>query len=128
MGVVIVTEHPPIVCAGDADVTFESSDHVRFRIHSSNLRCASEGFSPPDGTSSSASDEIVHLTETAEVLELLFQFIYPQRQPNLKLIEFAVLSDLAEAAEKYQVFSAMETCKTSMGYVYPPLNEFPEFS
>lgn len=87
-----------------------------FKIHSSNIRSNSEGFSPPEGTSPSP-DDIVHLPEGAIVLDLLFQFMYPQRQPDLKRVEFEILQQLAEAAEKYQVFAAMATCKMLMEYV-----------
>ena len=48
---------------------------------------------------------------------LLFQFMYPQRQPNLKQLEFRTLSALAEAAEKYQVFSALDICSVYMRFV-----------
>lgn len=43
--------------------------------------------------------------------------MYPQRQPDLKLVKFDTLQSLAEAAEKYLVFAAMATCKTFMEYV-----------
>jgi hypothetical protein len=103
------------VHADDADVTFESCDQIIFKVHRKNLETHSEGFAPPDGTSS--PNEVVLLAERADVLELLFQYIYPLRQPNLKTIEFEVLSRLSEAAEKYQVYSAMEICSVRMEYV-----------
>jgi hypothetical protein len=52
----------------------------------------------------------VGLPETAVTLELLFQFIYPQRHPALDTTPFEILEPLAEAAEKYQVFPAMNIC------------------
>jgi hypothetical protein len=63
-----------------------------------------------------SSDEVVPLLESAIVLELLFKYMYPQRTPDLKKVEFTVLAKLAEAAEKYQVFGAMDICNTRMGY------------
>ncbi|KZP11901.1 hypothetical protein FIBSPDRAFT_173097 [Athelia psychrophila] len=103
-------------CAQDADVTFESYDHILFRVHKKNLESTSEGFSPPSGTTT--SNEIVQLSERSEVLDLLFQYAYPQRPPDLTSIPFEVFADLAEAAEKYQMFGAMEFCRLLMKAAY----------
>lgn len=90
-------------------------------MHRKNLDTSSEGFSPPDSTSS--QDEIVRLTEDGATLDLLFQYMYPQRQPDLSMIAFKRLAELAEAAEKYQVYAAMEICRVRMGYVvFVPLS------
>jgi hypothetical protein len=43
--------------------------------------------------------------------------MYPQRAPDLKTIKFKVMAGVAKAAEKYQVYAAMELCKHYMGYV-----------
>jgi hypothetical protein len=96
-------------------VTFESCDRVLFKVHRNNLKTHSEGFAPPDGTLS--PNEVVSLSESAEVLELLFQYMYPQRNPDLKRVEFKVVADVAEAAEKYQVYAAMGFCNIYMEYV-----------
>lgn len=103
-------------CARDADVVFISSNNVLFHIHQKNLQIAAAGF-PPAGFH--ASGEIVPLTEDATTLELLFQFVYPQRHPHLRGTPFDVLSPLAEAAEKYQVFAAMNICYVRMNEVLP---------
>lgn len=100
------------VCADDSDITFESCDHVLFKVHRKNLDYYSEGLSPPDGTMS--SDEIVPLLESGEVLHLLFQYMYLQRQPDLTSLKFNVFAGLAEAAEKYQVYAAMGICNILM--------------
>ncbi|KZP29130.1 hypothetical protein FIBSPDRAFT_992084 [Athelia psychrophila] len=102
--------------ANDSDVTFRSCDGILFQVHRKNLEVVSEGFSPPDGTTSQA--EIVPLTEEADTLELLFQYMYPNRQPDLTKIEFKQLAGLAEAAEKYQVYAAMEICQVRMSEAY----------
>lgn len=112
-----------VVHADDADITFASSDHILLRVHSVNLSCNSEGFAPPIGTSAPSTQEVVQLTETCRVLELLFQFMYPQRSPDLSVIEFDLFLEVAEEAEKYQVFSAMQICAMEMEYV--PLNLLP---
>ncbi|KAJ6454048.1 hypothetical protein DFH09DRAFT_1385002 [Mycena vulgaris] len=92
----------------DADVTFKSSDGVLFHVHRKNLEVCTEGFPPAE--ISVAAGEITDLPETAETLELLFQFMYPQRHPALDTTPFEILHPLAEAAEKYQVFPAMNIC------------------
>lgn len=56
----------------------------------------------------------VPLSEPAEVLEVLFAFVYPRRHPDLEDTPFAFLSQIAEAAEKYEVFSAMTIAKVRM--------------
>lgn len=103
---------PELVCALDADITFESCDHVLFKVHRKNLEVTSEGFSPPSGTI--ATHEVIPLIERAEVLDLLFQYMYPQRLPDLASVPFAILADLAEAAEKYQLYVAMKFCNMLM--------------
>ena len=107
--------HYSLVCADDADVAFRSCDGILFKIHRKNLETHSEGFSPPPGTS--PQTEIVPLTENGDTLDLLFQFMYPRRQPDLTDVEFKQLAELAEAAEKYQVFTAMASCNVCMRYV-----------
>ncbi|KAF7359142.1 hypothetical protein MSAN_01255800 [Mycena sanguinolenta] len=98
----------------DADVAFRSSDKVTFRVHLKNLETHSDGF-PPSTLCAPGSGEVVDLSEPAATLDLLFQYIYPQRQPDLSEIELSQLAQLAEAVEKYQVYSALEICKIFMG-------------
>jgi hypothetical protein len=77
----------------------------------------SEGFAAPAMVS--GVGEVVQLVEPAAVLELLFQYMYPQRHPKLKLVEFEVLNRLAEAVEKYEVYPALEHCNIFMQCVNP---------
>jgi len=62
----------------------------------------------------------VKLRESSEILEILFQFIEPcpessqYRQPSAMDIEAETFFAIAEAAEKYIVFGAMNTCITRM--------------
>ena len=100
-----------LVCAPDFDVTFQSSDGILFQIHKINLEVNTGGFVPPEFET---HNEIAHLTETANTLELLFQFCYPDHRPDVEALDFDALALLAEAAEKYQVFSAMDICKIYM--------------
>ncbi|KZP33561.1 hypothetical protein FIBSPDRAFT_310403 [Athelia psychrophila] len=100
-------------CGADSDITFRSCDEILFKVHRKNLETASEGFSPPEGTAA-AESEVVSLTEDGKTLELLFQYMYPQRHPDLTKIDFMQLAELAEAAEKYQVYAAMDVCNIRM--------------
>ena len=105
----------PLVNAEDAEIAFRSSDNVVFKIHRKNLEVNTAVLSPAALTTSTS--ELVPLSEDAPTLELLFQYIYPRRQPLLDDIEFALLASLAEAAEKYEVFAAMTVCYIRMRYV-----------
>ncbi|KAG5637524.1 hypothetical protein H0H81_004220 [Sphagnurus paluster] len=76
-----------------------------------NLKAVTESFFPPE---CATFDDIVDLTESSEVLDVLFQFIYPMRHPDLEWTEFPKLQALSEAAEKYQVYSAI----TVYGFIF----------
>lgn len=102
-----------VVCASDHDLTLQSCDNVMFRVHKEVLQEHSHGFAVPDSTVSQP-DEVVALTETSLVLELLLQYLYPGPQPNLEKVGFTELAGLAEASQKYEVWSAMEVSKIYM--------------
>ena len=106
------------VRAPDSDITMQSSDGVLYKVHRKNLELHSEGFASADAisvASDNADDtEVVHLSESSAVLDLLLQYMYRQRQPDLADVEFPILADLAEAAEKYEVYSAMTICNVHM--------------
>ena len=61
-----------------------------------------------------SDNEVVALTETSTVLEILLQYMYRQPQPDLERVDFETLAGVAEAAEKYQVFAAMPWYKLLM--------------
>jgi len=58
------------------------------------------------------------LQESASVLNILFGFLGPGRHPALEKESFDVQLAVAEAAEKYSVFSAMNFCRYMFGYVH----------
>ncbi|TFK58618.1 hypothetical protein BDN72DRAFT_740059, partial [Pluteus cervinus] len=58
--------------------------------------------------------EIVELSEEAVVLDLLFSFARPQRYPDLHDVKIKTLVGLADAAQKYEVYAAIVTCKILM--------------
>ncbi|RDB27170.1 hypothetical protein Hypma_004586 [Hypsizygus marmoreus] len=99
-----------------ADVTFVSKDGVHFCIQKKYMEATSGGFPPLEFDT---RGEIVPLEESSKTLELLFQFMYPQRPPRVADLDFEVLVPLAEAAEKYEVFSAMEFCYIQISATLP---------
>lgn len=97
-----------------------SSDSVLFKVHRRNLETHSGVFaSAEDATRPDNGHETVELSETSDILELLFQFMYPQPQPDLRTLDFKTFAGLAEAAEKYMVFSALTLCRMKMECVIP---------
>jgi len=97
----------------DSDITLQSSDGVLFKVDSKNLAAYSEAF-PASDLTITANGEVVALQETSDVLHLLLQYMHRRRQPDLTNVPFELLSGLAEAAEKYEVYSAMEVCRIHM--------------
>ncbi|KAF9560262.1 hypothetical protein CPC08DRAFT_479447 [Agrocybe pediades] len=91
--------------------------------------CSNEQHKPVSGDSSTGDDKVGsevttasssprptawNLPEPREVLEVLFDFIYPRRHPDLTGMLFSQLLPLADAAEKYKVYSAMAICQMCM--------------
>jgi len=104
-------------CAADSDVTLQSSDNVLFKVHRRNLAFHFESFAGAEAfANASTSSEDVCLSESAAVLDLLLRFMYRQRQPDLGGIDFHILADLTEAAEKHEVYAAMTVCNLHMGF------------
>ncbi|KAJ3841756.1 hypothetical protein F5878DRAFT_531080 [Lentinula raphanica] len=105
-----------IVHAPDADVVIRSSDNVDFYLHKKNLECATGGFPPADIPSN--LEDVVRLTETATILEILFTCIYPRPYPSLEDLDFDMFMLLVEAAEKYQFFGMICACRLHMNTNY----------
>ncbi|KAF8878674.1 hypothetical protein CPB84DRAFT_1735843 [Gymnopilus junonius] len=99
------------VSAQDADITVKSSDGFLFNLHSHNLGTNTGAFPGPE---IGAQGEAVLLTEPANVLEIVFQFIYPRRHPKLDDLDFVILMEVTEACEKYEVYSAMNMCEVRL--------------
>ncbi len=60
------------------------------------------------------TNEAVRMAESADVVLMLLQFMHRQRWPRSDSIPFGLLHRLAEAAEKYCIFSLMEVCRVQM--------------
>ncbi|KAF5353596.1 hypothetical protein D9758_013771 [Tetrapyrgos nigripes] len=91
------------------DVVFRSSNNVLFHVHQKYIEVYAEGFPLAQDTTLS-QNEIIPLSEKSSTLELLFQFMLPQRPPELSELDFEQLMDLANASEKYGVYSDQRTC------------------
>ncbi|KAF7352234.1 BTB domain-containing protein [Mycena venus] len=100
-------------CAADADLKVLSSDNVLFKVHRKNLEFHSDIFADAASVTIPQKDhneDIIQFSDNSDVLDLLFQHMYRQRQPNLADLKFEVLLGLAEAAEKYVVHAALDCC------------------
>lgn len=102
------------VNALDADIVFRSSDQVLFKVHRRNLEVHSNVFPPSDFVTVGEGDP-TDLEESSDILELFFQYFYPQPQPDLSILQPEIMIRLAESVEKYEVYSAMPICKEYMG-------------
>jgi len=102
---------------GGADFIVQSSDGVVFHIHRKNLELYTDGAFPglhDSVNGSTAAGQIVRLDESSGVLEIVFQFIYPRRQPSLKGVGFHTILAVADAVEKYKIFAAMNLCEEAL--------------
>jgi len=106
-----------LVSSPDADITLRSSDGVLLKFYKKQLEVHSKAFAGAEGYTLLAQD-VVDLEETCNVLEILLQLMSLEKPPTIGLLDFSILNPLAEAVEKYEVFSAMEACELAMRYVY----------
>ncbi|PPQ80299.1 hypothetical protein CVT26_008827 [Gymnopilus dilepis] len=90
-----------------SDIEIRSSDGFVFQLHRILLETGTGAF---PGSDIETGGEIIDLSEPADVLGILFAFLYPKKQSDLLEHSFALVIAVAEAAEKYEVFSAMTLC------------------
>ncbi|TRM57747.1 hypothetical protein BD626DRAFT_513926 [Schizophyllum amplum] len=86
-------------------IPFVSYDNVTFHIERAKLERAAD-FVPPSTVTSSPTDP-VPLSEYSDTLDLLFRFVDGEVHVHLDAVDFSRAAQLAEAAEKYMVYSAM---------------------
>ncbi|KZV62484.1 hypothetical protein PENSPDRAFT_247767 [Peniophora sp. CONT] len=101
-------QHSERFAAEDADVELLSSDNVLFKVHRASLASHSAVF---PGQEVVTNGEIVSLSESSAVLDIILQYIYPSPPCHLDGLPFTTLYQVAEAAEKYQMFAVMEICR-----------------
>jgi len=90
-----------------------SADGFIFQLHSIVLGVTTGAF-----PGLNAEGEIVQLTEPANVLEILFAFLYPKTHPDLYGESFERLIAVAQAAGKYEVPSVADVCNERLLYVF----------
>ncbi|KAF9530523.1 hypothetical protein CPB83DRAFT_850468 [Crepidotus variabilis] len=101
-----------------ADITFASCDGVLFKMHKKHLEITTGGF--PSFDKLVVDSDPVPLPESAAVLDVLFRFIRPPLdserncQPDLSDLDHLLFFSVAEAAEKYMVYGAMNTSMIHM--------------
>lgn len=101
-------------CELPVDIVLKSSDGSLVGAHHGNLAHFSEAFPVPGSVKT--TDAPIDLPEDGETLRVLMQFMHHQRLPNLAdhvpnlFKKPTKLLALAEAAEKYLVYSAMGMC------------------
>ncbi|TRM57756.1 hypothetical protein BD626DRAFT_513952 [Schizophyllum amplum] len=98
--------------ADEGTIPFVSSDNVPFYIDRARLDRDAASFAPAGFVAN--PDEVVHLSEDSTTLDLLFRFVYREQHVRLSTLQFKMLASLAEAAEKYGVYSASTICRASM--------------
>lgn len=87
-----------------------------FKLHRKNLQAYAgalpipeDAETPPKPGSSAIAK--IKLPESASVLGVIFEYLYPARYyPYLENMKFEDLMAIADAVEKYQVFSAIGLC------------------
>ncbi|TRM57746.1 hypothetical protein BD626DRAFT_439025 [Schizophyllum amplum] len=94
-------------------IAFVSCDGTTFHVERAKLERAAD-FMPPSSEVPSSPTEPVALSEDAATLELLFRFAYCEVHIDLDTVRFETAAALAEAAEKYLVYSAMAVCHAHM--------------
>ncbi|KAF9441011.1 hypothetical protein P691DRAFT_615295, partial [Macrolepiota fuliginosa MF-IS2] len=86
-------------------IVFTSSDQKYFSLARKDVE-AHTGALIPEGRDSRG----MTLPETSTTLSTLFEFIGTQKYPRLLNGNFESLAKIARVAEKYKVYSAMNTC------------------
>jgi hypothetical protein len=99
-------------CPLQTDLVLVSSDGRRFGTHSKNLGEFTGGFPLHIGPANGEEVQMPDLDSIA--LPLFLQYVHHHRQPDLSNVPFTTLGQLAEAVEKYDVYSATEICKLQM--------------
>jgi hypothetical protein len=119
MYVIAIVEYlRDVVCDPDADITLQSSDGVLFKFYKKQLEAHSGAFAGAGAFAVSPTNEPVDLTEPSEIVDLLLQLMELQEPPDLESLQFQTLALLAEAVEKYDVFSSKTACRLLMRCVH----------
>ncbi|KAK7018717.1 hypothetical protein VNI00_018310 [Paramarasmius palmivorus] len=98
------------------DITLESADGQKFGAHSKTLEVYNGAF-PIVGTVIHDINDIVYLTEDADILVLLLRFSHNEPLPELAPLGIDTVLALAEAADKYENHFALSACRTALSHL-----------
>ncbi|TFK70750.1 hypothetical protein BDN72DRAFT_958592 [Pluteus cervinus] len=104
---------PVSECGLAVDVVIKTSDAKYFGAHLQNLENYAHGF-PPVSFGKRKRTNFLEVEEDSEVVSLMLHFVHNLPQPDLRKIEMDILVRLAEAVEKYLMYSVMNTCRIVM--------------
>jgi len=99
-------------CLLQTDLVLVSSDGHRFGTHMKNLGEFTGSF--PLHITPANGEEVQIPDLDSRALPLFLRYVHHHRQPDLSNVPFKTLGQLAEAVEKYDVYSATEICKVQM--------------
>ena len=99
-------------CPLQTDLVLVSSDGHRFGTHMTNLGEFTGSF--PLQITPGNGEEVQMPDLDSKALSLFLKYVHHHRQPDLSNVPFTIITELAEAVEKYDVYSATEICKVQM--------------
>lgn len=86
-----------------------------FHLHWKNIKASSGAL--PGLDDYDKHNRTIRLEEPSRILEIILPFAEKRGKPTLPPdLEFDTLAAIAEAVEKYQIFSAMELCRARLGW------------
>ncbi|KAJ3571737.1 hypothetical protein NP233_g3552 [Leucocoprinus birnbaumii] len=104
-------QHSSVIYADNkSKIVFKSSDGQYFALIRKDAESHAGALIPANGSPHS----MVDLPESSTILRTLFEFIGARKHPKLLNEKFETLAEIAKAAEKYKVFSAMNICAERM--------------
>lgn len=105
----------PAYSSVDADIVLQSSDGVRFRVHTFIMRLASEFFRTmldiPQDPYATGNGPPISMEEHSSTIEAMLDIIYPNRAVP-RISSFQMASSLLGVAEKYDIQSIRNTVWT----------------
>ncbi len=101
-------------CDRKTDTVLRSSDGKLFGAHTAYLYHYSGELGREADPNYLPVGETVQLSVPGDVVSLILKFAHPQRPPSLNLVHFDTVAQLADAVEKYRVFSGIEVCYLMM--------------
>ena len=103
----------------DSDIEIHLANGFIFQLHHVVLGMTTGAF---PGSKLDTGGEMVQLIEPANMISILFAFLYSKVPLDLHGEGFEVVAALAEAFGKYEVFSAVQACNERLAYVVSDLS------